>query len=91
VNNFGPVGLSIYTLGPVMAIYRDRLLSEIHSQVMNIVQRKTTTRFAYDGDGTRVQQVGATTPVTTVFLGAVEVTISPSTRTPWAAPPWPPP
>jgi len=64
------------------------------NRVVRITQGLTVTGYAYDGDGAKVweaQQVGATTPVTTVFLGAVEVTISPSTRTPWAAPPWPPP
>jgi len=39
--------------------------------------------YAYDGNGAKVweaQQVGATTPVTTVFLGAVEITLSPTGR-----------
>ncbi len=31
-------------------------------------------------DGTRVQPVGATTPLTTVFLGVVEITLSPTGR-----------
>jgi hypothetical protein len=53
------------------------------NRVVRITQGLTGTGYAYDGDGAKVwetQQVGATTPVTTVFLGVVEITLSPTGR-----------
>jgi YD repeat-containing protein len=53
------------------------------NRVARVTQGLTGTGYAYDGDGAKVwevQQVGATTPVTTVFLGAVEITLSATGR-----------